>query len=126
MPNHWEGTIEQRFERLERYGRRCDANSRHCTRGAVDEYDMLPADGDFHPLPGAEIVVKKSCAYHRVQFLQNGRWVVQAKRDLARREPTRRREPAPCHRADDSDSAPARPATRERTADPLMPMFVQP
>jgi hypothetical protein len=94
MPNHWDGTIEERYARLEHYGRRCDGNSRHCTRGAVDEYDILPADGNFVPLPDAEKIVKKSCAYHRVQFLQNGRYKVLATRDLPRREATPRRRVA--------------------------------
>lgn len=85
MPNVWEGTIEDRLERLSQAGRRCDANSRHCTRAAVDQYDLLPADGTFTPIPGAEPVRKKSCGYHRQQFLANGQWVVLGKHDLSRK-----------------------------------------
>lgn len=85
MPNVWEGTIEDRLVRLSKANRRCDANSQHCTRAAVDEYDLLPADGNFIAVPGAEPERKKSCAYHRPQFLRNGRWVLLGKRDLPRK-----------------------------------------
>lgn len=85
MPNVWDGTIEERLERLSRAGRRCDANSRNCTRAAVDEYDLRPADGNFIVIQGAEPVRKKSCGYHRAQFLANGRYVLMGKRDLPRK-----------------------------------------
>lgn len=85
MPNVWSGTIEERLERMSQAGRRCDANSRHCTRAAVEEYTLLPADGNFIALPDAEPVQKKCCGYHRQQFLNNGRWKVLASRELARK-----------------------------------------
>lgn len=83
MPTQWSGTIEERLARLEQSGRRCDGNSRHCTRAAVEVYDLLPADGFGHPVPDAEKVSKKSCSYHRLQFLENGMWRVVGNRQLA-------------------------------------------
>ena len=87
MPTQWSGTFEDRFKRLDENERRCDGLNRHCTRNAVEEYDLLPADGNFVPLPDAQMVKKKSCGYHRREFLQNGRWSVLATRDLPGRFP---------------------------------------
>lgn len=78
----FKGTREERFTHLDRIGRRCDGNSRQCTHPAVDEFDLLPADGHGNPIPGASTVVKKSCAPHRVQFLATGRWVPVEARDV--------------------------------------------
>ena len=90
MPTKWQGTIEERLERLDKSGRRCDANSRHCTRAAVNEYDLLPADGFGNPT-GAEKVTKKCCSYHPKQFIDSGFWVVVEKRRLAQKRPSKPR-----------------------------------
>lgn len=87
MPNHVTDDIDDRLARMEQAGRRCDANSRHCARSAVDLYTLLPADGDFNPLPGAEPVLKKSCGFHRAQFLGNGVWKLIARKSLSRKLP---------------------------------------
>lgn len=94
MPNAWTGTPEERMERLSKANRRCDGNSRHCTRAAVDVYEIKAADGSFNVLPDAELETKKSCAYHRAQFLLNGRWVVLTKRPLPRDTRKQQRRPA--------------------------------
>lgn len=90
MGTHWTGTVEERMARLERDGVRCDANSRHCPRTAVDEYDVYPADGHGKRKPNAVQVTKKSCSYHRQQFSRNGLWEVVAFRAIPLRS-TRRR-----------------------------------
>lgn len=105
MPTQWDGTFEDRFARLERAGRRCDANSRNCTRSAVEEYTLLPADGHFNALPDAERVTKKCCGYHRPQFLTNGVWVCVANRQLRTMGPQPQRyEQLRRERATDSGS----------------------
>lgn len=87
MPNKWTGTIQDRLERLSKSNRRCDANGRNCTRAAVEEYDLYPADGFGNKRPDAERVRKKCCSYHRAHFLENGMWVVAANRELEKKDP---------------------------------------
>lgn len=94
MPNAWKGSVEERLALMERSGRRCDGNSRHCTRSAVNKYTLLPADGKFNALPDAEPVVKKSCGYHRDQFISNGLWVVVADREMRKADPNSPRSQA--------------------------------
>lgn len=76
MPVRFYGSVEDRYKRLERTGRRCDANSRRCVNNAVEEYDLIKADGDGNPVPGEKIVQRKSCGRHRAQFLQSAFWVL--------------------------------------------------
>lgn len=85
MPTQWSGTVEERVQRLELSGRRCDGNNRFCTRAAVESYDLYAADGQGNRKPDAERVTKKSCSYHRSQFVDNGMWVVAAQRELSRK-----------------------------------------
>lgn len=66
----WNGTVEERYHRLELDGRRCDANSRRCVHPAVETYTLLPAK-EWEPIPGAQPVIKKACSRHRLQFLGN-------------------------------------------------------
>lgn len=87
MPNQWTGTPEERLARMDKAGRRCDGNNRHCTRSAVNKYKLLPADGHGNPVDGAEPVWKKSCGYHRVQFLGSGSWKVLADIQMDTRPP---------------------------------------
>lgn len=87
MPNKWEGTVEERLARMDKAGRRCDGNSRHCTRSAANEYTLLPADGHFNALPDKLPVKKKSCGYHRFQFVDNGQWKVVGDRQLVLADP---------------------------------------
>ncbi len=95
MPTQWSGTIEERIARLEQGGRRCDGNSRHCTRPAVEVYELYPADGQGNRKPDAERVTKKSCSYHRSQFCDNGMWAIAAQRELAKKPDRRPRHPTP-------------------------------
>lgn len=96
MPNKWglHRTIEDRMAQLSEKDRRCDANSQHCTRGAVEEYRLKAADGNFIALPDAEVETKKSCSLHRKQFAHNGRWVVLGVRRLAATDSHSRRNVA--------------------------------
>lgn len=87
----WSGTVEERYAHLDKRDRRCDGNSRHCPRNAVEEYTLYPADGHGNRLPDAEPIKKKSCGYHRAQFLENGMYSVSANRQLPRQAPGRRR-----------------------------------
>lgn len=88
MPTKWTGTAAERIARLRKAGRDCDANSGHCTRAAVEVYDVFRADGNFNRLPDAEREQKKCCSYHRLQFLENGQWVVVANRQLIQKDPS--------------------------------------
>jgi hypothetical protein len=92
MPLKWTGTVQDRLDRMEKSGRRCDANSRHCTRAAVEEYELIPADGQGNPKPDAERVKKKCCSYHRSQFLNSGMWIVKANRQLEQKDPRAHRK----------------------------------
>lgn len=87
MPNKWDGTIEDRLAKLENSGRRCDAQDRHCTRSAVNEYTVIRCDGDFNPLPDAGPEKKKCCSWHRKVFTDNGLWKVVGDRELVKADP---------------------------------------
>lgn len=87
MPNRWTGTVEERLANLEKSGRRCDGNNRHCTRGAVEKYKLARCDGHGTVVDDVEPVWKKSCGYHRAQFLANGMWKVLANVQLATQAP---------------------------------------
>jgi hypothetical protein len=78
MPNRWTGTVEDRLANMDKAGRRCDGNNRHCTRSAVEKYKLLRADGNGIAVDGAVEEWKKCCGYHRAQFLENGMWKVLA------------------------------------------------
>lgn len=83
MSEKWTGTTAERFERLDQAGRRCDGNNRHCTHGAVEEYELQPAI-EWVPTDSAT-VTKKSCSRHVQQFINNPNYVVVSKRRFAAR-----------------------------------------
>ncbi len=68
--------------RLEQAGRRCDGNSRHCTRPAVESYKLLRLTPDGEPVEPETVVHKKSCGYHRAQFLENALYRTLTNRQL--------------------------------------------
>lgn len=84
MPRQWTGTLDNRLASLDRIGRRCDGNTRACPHPAVEAFDLWPADRSGNKLPDSEMVRKKACARHRIQFDQNGRFVVAGRRLLNR------------------------------------------
>ncbi len=73
--------------RLEQAGRRCDGNSRHCTRPAVEVYELLRLTPEGLPVEPEEVVRKKSCGYHRAQFLENALYQIRSNRELRKMEP---------------------------------------
>lgn len=75
MPSHWTGTVEDRWARLEKFGRRCDGNDRRCVHGAIETYTLAPSR-DWVPIPGAEPVTKMACTRHRMQFCNNSNYTV--------------------------------------------------
>lgn len=85
MPSRWIGSVDDRLARLEHVGRRCDGNTRRCPTPAVDEFELWPADGQGNKLPDGKRVKKKSCGRHRIQFIENGQWVVTAMRELPKK-----------------------------------------
>jgi hypothetical protein len=76
MPNRFKGSVQDRLDRLDRIGRRCDANDRRCVNPAVDVYELVRADGFGMPIQGERIQTKQACGRHRLQFLENGCWAV--------------------------------------------------
>lgn len=76
------GTRQDRYERLDRIGRRCDGNNRSCLNNAVDEYVIRLADGFGKPLLDTEPEIRRSCGRHRAQFLASGRLVVLSRKQL--------------------------------------------
>lgn len=88
-PPRFYGTLQDRLEHLDRIKRRCDGNNQHCVNTAVDEYDVLLADGFGVPLPDAEKEIRRSCGKHRAQFLASGRFKVTQKRYIGNGGPDR-------------------------------------
>lgn len=86
MPTRWSGTAEERMARLENAGRRCDGNSRHCTRSAVEVYEVTRLKSDGTPESG-DVESKKSCGYHRAQFLESAFYKVLSNRELRKMDP---------------------------------------
>ncbi len=84
MPDKWVGTTEERWERLELAGKRCDGNSRQCVHSATEAFVLSPAKGG-EPIPGATQVRKQSCSRHRRQFDENELYVVLDRRALSAR-----------------------------------------
>jgi hypothetical protein len=75
MQLRWNGTVEERYHRLELDGKRCDANSRRCTHPAIEIYTLLPAK-EWEPIPGAAPIQKQACSRHRQQFINNPNYKV--------------------------------------------------
>lgn len=85
MPQRFEGTKEARLLQLDQQGRRCDANNRFCATPAVEEFRLQRTNGNGVVLPHAEIIVRKCCGRHRVQFLQNAQYALVSRRSLTER-----------------------------------------
>lgn len=109
MPGFWTGTQEDRLKRLDSSGRRCDGNTRNCPRPAVEEYDLWEADGFGKKVPDSNLVTKKSCSYHRKQFIETGRYVVAANREIAKKDPAAGRRHAAAHARFSASLAPDAP-----------------
>ena len=85
MPTTFSGTPDERRERLERNGRRCDGQNRFCVSTASTWFKVVRADGKFNPLPGAEPEIKKACGKHYQLFGDSGVWKVLEDGDIAAR-----------------------------------------
>lgn len=90
MPSYWTGTLDDRLSRLDKVGRRCDANSRNCPNPAVEEYDLWEADGFGNKKPDAKLIQRKSCGRHRSQFVRSGLYIVSGTRKLGSADSPRR------------------------------------
>lgn len=72
MTAEYSGTRQERFARLDKIGRRCDANSRNCVNSATLSITLIKADGDGEPLPGEQQQTRLACSWHRKFFTDNG------------------------------------------------------
>lgn len=80
MPKY-QGTYEERMRFLDRTGRRCDGNERHCTQAAVTRLQLQPlADGK----PAGEPLTVQVCssARHRAPYIDNRDYQVLSTLDI--------------------------------------------
>lgn len=88
MPHNFGGNIQERYAKLDKLGRRCDANGRRCAGAAVERFLLIATDGHGQVKPEAKPEVRQCCSRHRAQFLLNGAWKL-IKRESIATEPTR-------------------------------------